>query len=229
MAYPPAGEILATQKAYFSWDFLTSLEDMDTVTLPEVNMIMDKVAGIDQGRIVSLGMKNAKSIGDTIDGKIYVTNRYTKRKLRVDSESIRHGLNGKFQRLLTNSRMGAVIGEIVQNAVPINGRTNTADNVLGTYSMGAYATDSMGREFVCIVTVEERGNSIASIEYYDVTHALNGRQKRTKKDSQADTKSQGVYPIKAVTISIEDFFECCQEYTSKSFVRKCAGTLWGNA
>ena len=32
------------------------------------------------------------------------------------------------------------------------------------------------------------------------THALNGRQKKDKKDSQADTKSQGINPIKAVTI-----------------------------
>lgn len=102
----------------------------------------------------------------------------------------------------TNSRMGAVIGDIVQNAVPINGRKDTADNVLGTYSMACYATDSRGREFVGIVTVEEHTGKVESLEYYDVAHAVSGRQ---KKGSQADTKSQGVDPIKATTISIEDF------------------------
>lgn len=102
----------------------------------------------------------------------------------------------------TNSRMGAVIGDIVQNAVPINGRKDTADNVLGTYSMACYATDSRGREFVGIVTVEEHTGKVESLEYYDVAHAVSGRQ---KKGSQADTKSQGVDPIKAATISIEDF------------------------
>lgn len=207
----PAGQNLASQKKFFSWDFMTALPDMEVITLPEVSIVMDKKEGIQQGQVVKLGLENARKTGEEIEGKIYVTNKYTNRKLRIDTESIRHGLNGDFNRLLTNSRMGAVIGDIVRNAVPLNGRVDTASNVLGTYSMGIYTTDSRNREFVGIVTVEERTGSVVSMQYYDVTHAVNGRQRRIKKDSQADTKSQGVNPIKAVTISIEDFLGIVKE------------------
>ncbi len=71
--------------------------------------------------------------------------------------------------------------------------------------MAAYATDSKGREFIAIVTVEQRSQSVQSIELFDVTHSVSGRQKR---NSQASTKLQGVIPIKAVSeISIADLLE----------------------
>lgn len=147
-------------------------------------------------------MKNARSVGGERGGKIYVKNAYTGRQLRIDTSSIRHGLNGGINRLLTNARLGAVIGNVVQNAVPVNALYNKAKGVTGTYAMAAYANDSRNREFVAIVTVEQRSGDISGLESYDVTHAVSGRQKNS---SQADTKSQGVYPIKAAKISIADF------------------------
>lgn len=129
-------------------------------------------------------------------------NDYTGRELRIDTASIRHGLNGSLNRLLTNARLGANIGTIVKNAVPINALRNKASDVTGTYAMAAYAADRRGREFVAIVTVEQRSGNVSGVSAYDVAHAVSGRQKN---GSQADTKSQGVYPIKAATISIKDF------------------------
>ncbi len=125
-------------------------------------------------------------------------------EILVTVNSIRHGLNGGFNRLLTNARLGAVIGDVVKNAVPINALHDKAARVTGTYAMTTYATDSRGREFVAIVTVEQRSGNISGIEVYDVTHAVSGRQKNS---SQASTKLQGFYPIKATTISIADFLE----------------------
>ena len=147
-------------------------------------------------------MKNARSVGGERDGKIYVQNAYTGRQLRIDTSSIRHGLNGGVNRLITNARLGAVIGDVVQNAVPVNALYNKAKDMMGTYAMAAYANDSRNREFVAIVTVEQRSGNISGLGSYDVTHAVSGRQKNS---SQADTKSQGVYPIKAAKISIADF------------------------
>ncbi len=43
--------------------------------------------------------------------------------------------------------------------------------------MAGYAVDSAGREFVSIVTVEQRSGEITGVESYDVTHAVSGRQK----------------------------------------------------
>ena len=147
-------------------------------------------------------MKNARAVGTERDGKVFVQNDYTGRELRIDTASIRHGLNGSLNRLLTNARLGTNIGTIVKNAVPIDALYNKASDVTGTYAMAAYATDSRGREFVAIVTVEQKTGHVADVDAYDVTHAVSGRQKN---GSQADTKSQGRFPIKAATISIKDF------------------------
>ena len=51
------------------------------------------------------------------------------------------------------------------------------------------------------VYAEQRGGDVSGIEVCDVTHAVSERQKNA---SRADTKSQGVYPIKAAVFSILD-------------------------
>lgn len=193
---------LAEDSEVYDYDFLTSLPDMRITRLPEVPMIRDTGGNVNSAVVITEGMKNARSVGGERDGKIYVQNAYTGRQLRIDTSSIRHGLNGGVNRLITNARLGAVIGDVVQNAVPVNALYNKAKDVMGTYAMAAYANDSRNREFVAIVTVEQRSGNISGLESYDVTHAVSGRQKNS---SQADTKSQGVYPIKAAKISIADF------------------------
>lgn len=193
---------LAEDSEVYDYDFLTSLPDMRITRLPEVPMIRDTGGKVNSAVVITEGMKNARSVGGERDGKIYVQNSYTGRQLRIDTSSIRHGLNGGVNRLITNARLGAVIGDVVQNAVPVNALYNKAKDVMGTYAMAAYANDSRNREFVAIVTVEQRSGNISGLESYDVTHAVSGRQKNS---SQADTKSQGVYPIKAAKISIADF------------------------
>ncbi len=193
---------LAEDSEVYDYDFLTSLPDMRITRLPEVPVIRDTGGKVNSAVVITEGMKNARSVGGERDGKIYVQNAYTGRQLRIDTSSIRHGLNGGVNRLITNARLGAVIGDVVQNAVPVNALYNKAKDVMGTYAMAAYANDSRNREFVAIVTVEQRSGNISGLESYDVTHAVSGRQKNS---SQADTKSQGVYPIKAAKISIADF------------------------
>jgi len=81
-------------------------------------------------------------------------------------------------RLLTNRRLGSVIGKLVQNAVPINALHNKASVAKGTYAMTGYAIDSGGREFVAIITVEQRSGNIVGVDVFDVTHAVRGKQKK---------------------------------------------------
>lgn len=133
-------------------------------------------------------------------------NRYTGKLLRVDTSSVRHGLYGEANRILTNARLGAVIGDIVKNAVPVNALKNEAKNVVGTYAMAAYAEDTAGRQFSAIVTVEQRTGAVAGVEVYDVTHAVSGRQKRSER---AGTKPQGVHPSTNASskITIADFLK----------------------
>lgn len=196
------GVNLAEDGSVYTYEFLTSLPDMSVTMLPPVDAVRGNDERVDTAKVVRAGMKNARTVGTERDGKVFVRNDYTGRELRIDTASIRHGLNGSLNRLLTNARLGANIGTIVKNAVPINALRNKASDVTGTYAMAAYAADRRGREFVAIVTVEQRSGNVSGVSAYDVAHAVSGRQKN---GSQADTKSQGVYPIKAATISIKDF------------------------
>lgn len=208
------GRSLTEDSSIYSYDFLTNQRDMTVTMLPEVNEVRDTDGKINAADIVSEGMKNARAVGTERAGNIYVTNRYTGRELWVTAASVRHGLNGAMNRKLTNARLGSVIGEVVQNAIPINALHDTAEGVVGTYAMAGYAADSQGREFVAIITVEQRGNSVSGIDVFDVTHAVSGRQKNgsnrnnpaaSNGGSQANTKFQGVNLIKTSSkISIRD-------------------------
>ncbi len=191
---------LSEDSSVYTYAFLTSLPDMKALILPEIDVLRTD-GKVDTAKVVGAGMKNARSVGTERDGKVFVNNRYTGATLRINANTIRHGLNGNASRLLTNSRLGAIIGEVVQNAVPINALHNKADGVTGTYAMVQYAMDSKGREFIAIVTVEQKSHNISGIEIYDVVHALSGRQ---KKSSQASTKLQSNNSIKAAKISISD-------------------------
>ena len=197
---------LAEDGTAYTYDFLTAQPDMNVTTLPEVDAVRGENNRVETAKVVQQGIKNARAVGTERNGKVYVQNRYTGRSLRIDANSIRHGLNGDANRLLTNARLGAVIGDVVQNAVPVNALRNKAKGVTGTYAMAAYATDSRGREFAAVVTVEQRSGNVAGIEVYDVTHALSGRQKRSER---VDTKSQGVYPSTNASskITVADFLQ----------------------
>lgn len=195
------GVNLAEDGSVYTYDFLKSLPDMDVTMLPEVDAVRGADNRVDTAKVVQEGMKNARAVGTERDGKVFVRNRYTGKRLMVTTNSIRHGINGAANRVLTNARLGAVVGDIVQNAVPINALYNTAKDVTGTYAMAGYATDSAGREFAAIITVERKTGKIAAVEAYDMLHAVSGRQ---KKGSQADTKSQSIHSIKATKISISD-------------------------
>ena len=195
---------LAEDGTAYTYDFLTAQPDMNVTTLPEVDAVRGENNRVDTAKVVQQGMKNARAVGTERDGKVFVRNRYTGKNLMVTANSIRHGLNGAQNRLLTNARLGSVIGNIVENAIPINALKNKAKDVTGTYAMVAYATDSRGREFAAVVTVEQKTGRVAGIETYDMLHAVSGRQKNS---SQADTKSQSMRSIKAAKISVADFLK----------------------
>lgn len=196
------GKALSGDSEIYDYDFLTSLPDMEVTRVPGVESVRNESGKIDTAKVIRSGIENALSVGDERAGKLYVKNRYTGRELRVDVSTIRHGLNGNMSRLLTNARLGSVIGDVIHSAVPINALNDTAEGVEGTYAMAGYAVDEKGREFVAIITVEQRSGNVAGIDTYDVAHAVSGRQKR---DERVDTKSQGVYPSANVSIiSIKD-------------------------
>ncbi len=208
---------LSTDSRVYDYDFLVALPDMYSVRVVDVNSIRDSAGRIDPTKVIALGKQNALSVGTERDGSIYVKNRYTGRDLQITTASIRHGLNGSMSRLLTNARLGSVIGNLVQNAVPINALYNTADVATGTYAMAGYAVDSDGREFVAIITVEQRTGNVEGVDVFDVTHAVSGRQKRSER---VDTKSQGInLSTNASMLSVAEFLPIVKE-THQSVLSK---------
>lgn len=137
--------------------------------------------------LVKQYQKQGVSVSELVDNQIAKVKQNGRELSRQEAfdEVVADSMESMLTDENTNSRMGAVIGDIVQNAVPINGRKDTADNVLGTYSMAFYATDSRGREFVGIVTVEEHTGKVESLEYYDVAHAVSGRQKKAARRTRS--------------------------------------------
>ena len=105
--------------------------------------------------------------------------------------------------------------------VPINALQNKAKGVTGTYTMAGYATDSAGRELVGIVTVEQYDGNISGIKFYDVTHAVSGRQKNTSltgmkaqagvAGSGPHTRPRGFTLSTLLKISIADFLETVKQ------------------
>lgn len=204
---------MTNDASIYSYDFLTKLPPLSVVNLPNAPIVQGK---IDKSKVIELGLRNAKKAGEERDGKFFVTNVYTGKKLNITKSAIKHGLDGNYNRLLTNARLGLVIGDVVKEAVPINALNNTSESASATYVMAAYARDVIGREVVAIITVEQHSGDITDIATYETVHAISGRQ---KKGSQADTKSPSNNSIKATKISISNFLQIVNS-THRSILSK---------
>ena len=203
------GRDLSNDESLYTYDFLSSLTPMKVTVLDDIKSFVDKKGKVNRNDVVKLGLNNAIQNGYERGEKIFVKNIYTDKNVLIGVSSIRHGLNGTNNRLVTNARLGIKIGELVKNAVPINALNDEAKNVTGTYAMAAYANDDAGNEFVAIITVEQQDNSIVDCQFYNVAHAISGR---IKKSSEVGTKPQGSIPINATSmISISDFLKIVNE------------------
>ena len=200
----------------YSYDFLTNQKPMVVVkNVPSLSDVQTN-GKIDYDKVVELGLDNVKENGGVKKGDVYfLENSYTGRPLQISKNSITHGLgaeSGNAKR--TNARLGAVIGQICKNAIPINGVENT-HNVRGTYVMASLIDTTIGGEelfIVARVNVEQQNGAVQSIEYLDVAHALSGRklndktiekENRVALSPRAGTKSDSESQFS--TISIVDF------------------------
>ena len=161
----------------YDYDFLIHQPDMKVVMLPGLSELKNDIQ-IDRQRIGLDGMKNASEHGRQSDNTIIVTNNYTKNLLTIGENAIRHGLGGEnIPRLRTNSKLGARIGELVKNAIPINRLESNNRQAAGAYAMVSSAFDSNGREYVAVITVNQM-NTVNDVKFVDVVHSVSGRNRR---------------------------------------------------
>ena len=82
-------------------------------------------------------------------------------------------------RLRTNARIGAICGDVIENALPINALKNENSEALGTYAMVAIL-QSGTRQIAAMVTVEQHTDKVTKIDTIDLAHALSGRIAKKK-------------------------------------------------
>ena len=192
-----------TNKAIYSYDFLTAQDDMVVVEMPPLDAIKED-GKVSRDKAVEEGMNNLAKVGEK-NGDVYeVENKYTKRKISAGVNSLRHSLKGdKAHVLRTNARLDAIAGELIQNAIPINGLKKENEQALGTYAMMAIARSGKAT-FAVVITVDQFSNA-ESIEAFDVTHAINGRIKRedwsSNKDQPLGENSYGLPQSSTLTIA----------------------------
>ena len=202
------GKTLCADSEVYSYDFLTALPDISVVRAANLSELEEdgKVLRV---KVTSRGKANA---GAQSEQDAYIKNRYTGRMLTITNSSIRHGLRGTGNDIKTNARIGAIIGDIVRAAVPINGLKNKDANVLGTYAMAAPVKGDDGRLFVAVATIEVRSGKVREVEFKDLVHAVNGRLVINEKNDPVDTKSQAWQKVLRTLadrseISISDFLQ----------------------
>ena len=199
---------LSNDENLYTYDFLPSLALMKVTLLDDISAMHNENDQVDREKTAKLGIENAENVGIKKDDNVLIENRYTGRSLHISRRTIKYGIYGKGNRILTNTRIGAKIGDIVQNAVSINALKNNKNNIKGTYAMAFYAVDNEGREFIAVIMVEQY-NNIVDIETYDVAHSISGRQRKSSRLAQ----SHRVWLTRTsvTNINISDFLEIVNE------------------
>ena len=209
---PYDGKSLYADSEVYDYSFMVSLDPMTVKTMPPLSTVKED-GRISQERTIELGLANAASIGVKVsDGQYAVKNAYTKRDIIIGKGGLKHGLDASsMSRLRTNSRLSAIGGYIVQNAVPINGLTKENKQANGTYAMACLLNDGNGF-VVAIVTVDEFSSRATNFDFVEITHSINGRFLANKEDSRSSTRElelgdKSLSTTAISEISIADFLE----------------------
>ncbi|MBQ8836450.1 MAG: hypothetical protein IJ002_03175 [Clostridia bacterium] len=209
---PYSGKNLYTDGDIYSYDFMTALAPMVVKTMPSLSSVK-KDGKVSQAKAIEVGLKNAEGLGRRVSENQYaVKNVYTGREIVLGKSGLGHSLDASsVHRLRTNARLAAIGGDIVQNAVPINGLKKKNSQANGTYAMACLVNDGNGY-VVAIVTVDEFSSKAIGIDFVDIAHSLNGRFLAKKEDSRSSARElesgqKSVSTTAISDISISDFLE----------------------
>lgn len=138
-------------------------------------------------------------------------------------------MDGAFNRMATNGKLGAIIGDVVRNAIPLNSIETTNADTAGTIVYAGYAIDGE-REYLALCHVNRMRGTLNNVEWVDVLHSLNGR---TKKDtSRSGEEPQLDFSIAGtdVSISIADLLDVVKELhpdlLSRDVIENHYGEIW---
>lgn len=186
----------------YDYDFLTMQNPAKVVTIPSLNTMMNG-GRFERSVIVENGKNNAPGDADE-KGHKKIQNVYTGRTLTITNNSIRHGLGGDGKRMLANAQIGSVIGDVVENGIPINGLNPTDGNAVQTYAMVTPCITEDGKRMMAVTHVDIQKNEVNSVTFTDIVHSTNGRiYKNSEPASYAtDVEGRSPYHPSRYTISI---------------------------
>ncbi len=209
---PYEGKSLYKDAEAYNYDFMTSQDPMTIAIMPNLTAVKTG-NNVNQSKAIALGLVNASTIGrEVAKGQYAIKNNYTQKEIIVGSNGLGHSLDASNKyRLRTNARLSAIGGEIVKNAIPINGLEKKNKQANGTYAMACLVFDG-GSYVVAIVTVDEFTSKVMEMEYVDITHSINGRRLKETGDSRPATGASELgqlsTSVSAISeISISDFLE----------------------
>lgn len=209
--YSYQGKSVTENSEIYSYDFLTHQPDMEITELPPLSEVKSD-GKIDRDLVISLGLENAKKIGRKLDNTVVaVENKYSHREIIISKPAIQHSMDGgNPARLRTNARIGAICGEVVANAIPVNALNNKNPEAIGTYAMVALLKSGDGN-IAAIITVEQHTNKVERIDTIDLAHAFNGRLVK-KEGSESSARERGyansaLPAITTFTLSIADVIQ----------------------
>lgn len=223
-----------SKESTYSYENLVKQPPMTVLHVPALENIMNESntgkKKIDRNLVRDNGLENARAVmSGEINGNPVIKNVYTGVGIVVTGGSIRHSMDGAFNRMATNGKLGTIIGDVVQNAIPLNSIETTNADTADTIVYAGYAIDG-DREYLAVCHVNRMRSTLSDVEWVDVMHSLNGR---TKKDtSRSGKEPQLGFPIAGtdVSISISDLLDVVKELhpdlLSRDVIENHYGEVW---
>ena len=199
----------------YSYENLTSQKDMQVVTIADTYSNPD--SGSFRADVVQKAMDavRAKNNPANTQRRAFVTNTYTGQNIQITPQSIRHGLKMRGEALDINTRAALQIGDIVENAIPVN-RLKPREGIDSSYLYIGIAEDSE-RYYPVAVVVNRVTETQLEAEKYGVLSNLEkdfvsslGTKKGTLRSMRQGLGESRT--LNVPTITIADLLETVKPY-----------------
>lgn len=199
----------------YSYENLTSQKDMQVVTIADTYSNPD--SGSFRADVVQKAMAavRAKNNPANTQRRAFVTNTYTGQNIQITPQSIRHGLKMRGEALDINTRAALQIGDIVENAIPVN-QLKPREGIDSSYLYIGIAEDSE-RYYPVAVVVNRVTETQLEAEKYGILSNLEKdfvASLGTKKGALRSMR-QGLGESRTLnvpTITIADLLETVKPY-----------------
>ena len=199
----------------YSYENLTSQKDMQVVTIADTYSNPD--SGSFRADVVQKAMAavRAKNNPANTQRRAFVTNTYTGQNIQITPQSIRHGLKMRGESLDINTRAALQIGDIVENAIPVN-QLKPREGIDSSYLYIGIAEDSE-RYYPVAVVVNRVTETQLEAEKYGILSNLEKdfvASLGTKKGALRSMR-QGLGESRTLnvpTITIADLLETVKPY-----------------